>query len=208
VKNEKWDNSSPYFDGETILCLIKAAKYLGYTQYKPLIKESVLAMAKTYTTDQWHIDPQSRLTKGFFQWSLMAYWEYQDAGWENSDLFRDYILSLSWWSIHINKIDEKKRNTSYAFEGLIFGYLVAKNNGNNAAASEILYIIDKVLYKLTTWQVGGPLEHENKFLIRTKPHKKSGIGGILNAKDFDNVRIDVVQHQMHAVLLALRYIYN
>ncbi|MFC1591197.1 hypothetical protein ACFL43_01600 [Thermodesulfobacteriota bacterium] len=198
---------SSYYDGETILCLIKAAKYLGYTELIPLIEESALAMAKYYTADQWPGDPDSKQTKGFFQWSCMAFWEYQDAGWKHADTFGDYVLSLAWWMIRTHRTLNRTRNTAYAYEGIIHAYRLAQDRGDKAALQELAYTIDTALYKLTSWQVGGPLQRNNKFLRANPTSDPLAVGGIMNHRKEAPLRIDVTQHQTHALILALKHVY-
>ena len=147
---------SPYFDGEIMLCMIKAAKYLGYNNLIPLIEDSAMVMANYYTIHQWRFDPDSKLTKGFFQWSCMAFWEYQDAGWKNAETFGDYVLAIAWWMIHTHRTLERTRNTAYAYEGIIHAYLLAKTLNHQAVLNDLANTIDIGLYKLTKWQVGGP----------------------------------------------------
>jgi len=126
---------SPYFDGETMLCLIKAAKYLGYAELIPLIEDSAIVMAKYYTADQWQKYPDSKKTKGFFQWSCMAFYEYQDAGWKNAEVFGDYVLSLAWWMIHTHRTLKRTRNTAYAYEGIIPAYQLARSRKHKVRAA-------------------------------------------------------------------------
>jgi len=199
--------SSPYFDGETMLCLVKAAKYLGYTDLIPLIEDSAIVMAKEYTIDQWRRDPDSKLTKGFFQWSCMAFWEYQDAGWKNAETFGDYVLSLAWWMLHTHHTLRRTRNTAYAYEGIIQAYRLAKTRNYQAALHDLACTIDRGLYKLTSWQVGDPLQSRNNFLSANPTNDPLAIGGIMNHKREAPLRIDVTQHQMHAVILALKRVY-
>ena len=208
IDGAKGGDFNPYFDGEVLLCLTKAAKYLGYKNLIPLIEDSALAMAKFYTVDQWRNNPDSFLTKGFFQWSCMAFWEYQDAGWKNSEVFGDYVLALSWWMIHTHRTLERTRNTAYAYEGIIPALLVAKSRQHDAAINDLSNTIDIALYKLTTWQVGGPLLTQNEFLMANQTSDPLAVGGIMNHSNVPLLRIDVTQHQMHAVSLALKYLYT
>ena len=67
--------------------------------------------------------------------------------------------------------------------------------------------IDTGLYKLTSWQVGGPLQHRNKYLLAHRTRDPLAVGGIMNHCRQAPLRIDVTQHQMHAVILALKYVY-
>lgn len=198
---------SPYFDGETMLCLIKAAKYLGYKDLIPTIEESAMVMAKNYTADQWYRYPDSDQTKGFFQWSCMAFWEYQDAGWKNSEVFGNYVLSLAWWMIHTHQTLDRTRNTAYAYEGIIHAYRIAKKRGDKKAMHELSYVIDAGLYKLTTWQVGGPLLTNSNYLMSRPTSDPLAVGGIMNHAREAPLRIDVTQHQMHSVILALKHVY-
>jgi UDP-N-acetylmuramoyl-tripeptide--D-alanyl-D-alanine ligase len=199
---------SPYFDGEAMLCLVKAARYMGRNDLIPLIENSAMKMAKYYTVDQWSEDPDSDKTKGFFQWSCMAFWEYQDAGWKNAQTFGDYVLSLAWWMIHTHRTLKRTRNTAYAYEGIIHAYALAKKRNDRAAMNELAYTIDRGLYKLTSWQVGGPLQSRNKFLTANPADDPLAMGGIMNHRKEAPLRIDVTQHQMHAVILALKHVYN
>ena len=75
-KNRQDPRFSSYVDGESILCLIKAAMYLGYSRLLPEIEGSVIPLGKYYTADAWYQNIDSSQTKGFFQWSCMAFWEY------------------------------------------------------------------------------------------------------------------------------------
>jgi UDP-N-acetylmuramoyl-tripeptide--D-alanyl-D-alanine ligase len=207
-KKAKRGDFNPYADGEALLCLIKAAKYGGYVTLISLIEDSALAIAKDYTVDQWQNDPDSPLTKGFFQWSCMAFWEYQDAGWKNSEVFGDYVLALSWWMVHTHRTLERTRNTAYAYEGIIPALLVAKSRQDEAAINDLSNTIDIALHKLTAWQVSGPLQSQNEFLMANQTNDPLAVGGIINDSSGLLLRIDVTQHQMHAVILALKYVYT
>ena len=45
-------------------------------------------------------------------------------------------------------------------------------------------------------------------LVLTKTDDPKAIGGVMNSKSYPKLRIDVTQHQMHAVILARRFIYK
>jgi hypothetical protein len=214
------DRSSPYFDGETLLCLSKAAKYLGYNDLVPVIEKGARGCAETYTIKAWKKDPDSKDTKGFYQWSSMTFAEYYEAKWKDYELFGDATLALGWWMIHTHDVLDRNRNHAYAQEGLISAYRIAKARGDMKAMVDLLYIIDRSFYKLTSWQIGGPLVEANPFLVENKTDDPVALGGIMNsAKAYPDkppekgdtrheLRIDVTQHQMHAVTLALRHVYT
>ncbi|MEE9194030.1 MAG: hypothetical protein V3U21_05790, partial [Thermodesulfobacteriota bacterium] len=84
---------------------------------------------------------------------------------------------------------------------------IAKSENNESAKSTLAFTIDRGLTKLTSWQVGGPLESRNKFLSSFNEFPPVAIGGIMNHRKEPLLRIDVTQHQMHSVILALKYRY-
>lgn len=209
-QNKKSQNSSPYMDGETMLCLVKAAKYIdGYAHLIPMIEDAAPVLAKTYTIDAWakgvHDSDQ---TKGFYQWSSMFLTEYHHAGWSNAEMFGDFVIMLGHWIIHTHEILYRKRNTGYAYEGIISAYEIAKSRGLEAATSNFEATIDKGLHSLCTWQVGSPLAHENRFLVEHPTTEAIAIGGVMNAKNEAPLRIDTTQHQMHALMMALASVYK
>ncbi len=197
-----------YFNGETLLALTKAAKYLDRKELVPFIEKATFRLAIDYTQKAWREDEDSKFTKGFYQWGSMSFWEYQDAGWKESKLIARTTLSLAWWMIYTHKTLDRTRNTGYAYEGMIHAYLIAKKKGGNKAASRIRRTIDKGLFKLTSWQVEGPLVKKNKFLRKNRTDDPLAIGGVMNHKAEPGLRIDVTQHQMHGVILALKYVYT
>jgi hypothetical protein len=74
-----------------------------------------------------------------------------------------------------------------------------------------------MFYKLTSWQIHGPLADKNEFLKKNPTTDEWAIGGVMNkakpakrpkpTTTYHELRVDVTQHQMHAVTLALRYVY-
>lgn len=128
----------------------------------------------------------------------------------------DYVIALGHWIIHTHEILERPKNTGYAYEGIISAYAVAKNrleesNGEDTRAQDAIndfsWTIDKGLYSLTSWQVGGPLAGKNKFLLNHPTNEEIAIGGVMNARNLAPLRIDTTQHQMHALMMALNTVY-
>jgi hypothetical protein len=207
-KQRKRNYSSPYYDGEAMLFLIKAAKYLGHDELRPIIEEAAPIMAKRYTVDAWREEHDSDETKGFYQWSSMVFTEYYEARYKDYEVFGDYVIVLAHWIIHTHLILDRPKNTGYAFEGIVSAYTVAKARGHKQALGDFAYTIDKGLYKLTQWQVAGPLAHENSFLVKHPTDEKIAIGGIMNGRKDSNIRIDTTQHQMHSLMLASSLVYT
>ena len=216
----KREHSSPYYDGETLLCLCKAVRYLGRDELMATVELAAGSMARTYTFDAWRDDPDSSRTKGFYQWGSMAYAEYHGAGWKDAEVYADVTLALGWWMIHIHHTLKRRRNHAYAIEGLVSAYQIARRRGDGAAIRDLGYVIDRSLYKLTGWQIGGPLQETNDFLMSTPTSDAMALGGVMNSRKAypgvkrtsgdtqHELRMDVTQHQMHAVMLALQHVYR
>lgn len=215
----KWKaaSGSPYFDGEAMLCLCKAARYLdGYsTTLVPLIEQAAFVLAKRYTLDVWRNDVDSAQTKGFYQWSSMFLWEYWHAQWKDYEVAGDYVMVVAHWVIYIHEILLRSKNTGYAFEGLACAYDIASLRGRSPSIRDLERTIDEGLYKLGQWQVGGPLSEGNSFL-NAHPIKGGeggdddplAMGGIMSSKNDAALRIDTTQHQMHAVMMAMEFLYT
>jgi hypothetical protein len=147
----------------------------------------------------------------------MSFVEYYQAGWKDKELFGDVAISLGYWMAHTHATLERRRNHAYAVEGILSGWRIANMRGDIPAQVDLLYTLDRSLHKLSTWQIGGPLANKNKFLVSQANTDPLTQGGVMNArkpskepvsKDVSHqLRIDVTQHQMHAVTLALEEVY-
>ena len=136
----------------------------------------------------------------------MAYFELMTTDIKNNSEYGDWVISLANWMIDVHKTTERTRNTAYAHEGIIHAYEIARLNNDKDHLDKFACIIDQELYKLTSWQVGGPLQNE---YLKSHPTNDSyAIGGIMNHRAEPFLRIDVAQHQMHAVILARKYLYK
>lgn len=211
------ERSSPYYDGESLLAMTKAARQLEKKSLVPTIEKAARAMAETYTIKAWAKSRDSNDTKGFFQWGSMSFAEYYQAGWNDHEFFADVSLSLGYWMIHTHRTLSRRRNHAYAMEGLAANWLIANKRGDLKAQTDLLYVLDRSMYKLSGWQIGGPLAKTNKFLVKKNNTDKMTQGGVMNAekpsgadvkKDVSHqLRIDVTQHQMHAVTMSLEDVY-
>lgn len=200
-------NPSPYFDGETLLALCKAARFLGYEdEFKDRILESADAMYEEHVALARKREKDSAQTKGFYQWGSMSFYQIHFAGWANDDRFAERTIELAYWMIDTHRTLQRTRNTAYAHEGMISAYALAEDLGNEDAMKKIARVVDEGLYKLTTWQVRGP--RMNRYLRSNLTDDPHAVGGIMNKRDEPTLRIDVTQHQMHAVILARKHIYT
>ena len=206
TEGEPMGEPSPYFDGETLLALVKAAKYLDRAALRPDILESAAAMYERWVDYALIEDPDSPLTKGFYQWGSMSYYELFTTKWPGTEMWADRVIELAYWMIDVHRTLERRRNTAYAYEGIISAWELARLTGNHEAQKKLGEVIAIGLTKLTSWQIGGPLE--NPFFGNRAVNDRFAAGGVMNAADDPILRIDVTQHQMHAVLLARRFVYT
>ncbi|MDD5026377.1 MAG: hypothetical protein PHH13_03300 [Candidatus Peribacteraceae bacterium] len=199
------DGTSPYFDGETLLALSKAARYLGHDELRAPVLDSAKRMYHHYITEALQESQDPAILKSFYQWGTMAYYEIATSGWKDTDIYSDHAIEMTHWMIGVHDVLERTFNTGYAFEGIIHAYDLARSKGD--ADTEVLFrdTIEEGLSKLTTWQVG--ISVANDYLREHSTDDPLARGGVMNAANNPKLRIDVTQHQMHAVLLAQRYLY-
>ncbi len=198
--------SSPYSDGEALLLMVKAAKYSGHTRLKRLTLQSAEQMYRDNIQGALERDPDSDTTKAFYQWSSMAYYELSTSDWPGVDEFAGRVIDMAYWMIDVHNVLSRRRNTGYAHEGLAVAWDLARRTGREEDAEKIGRAIDTGLARLIAWQVGGPMP--NKYLKKHRTSDALAVGGVMNAADDPILRIDVTQHQMHAAILARRFIYR
>lgn len=199
-------SSSPYSDGEVLLALVKATKYLAYPAVRSDLLESAESMYVNNVVEALKANPDSDTTKGFYQWGSMSFYEIYTAGWPGAEPYARRTIEMAHWMIDVHRVQARTRNTGYAFEGLASAWELARLTGDRAAMDKFGRAVNAGLYNLTSWQVGGPLE--NPFLVRHRTDDMLALGGVMNGQDDPVLRIDVTQHQMHAVILARRFIYR
>jgi UDP-N-acetylmuramoyl-tripeptide--D-alanyl-D-alanine ligase len=195
---------SPYFDGEALLALVKAAKYLGKSELSGLVRAEAEAGFAANVKAALEDDPDSSTTKGYYQWASMAYFEL--ATWKKPGVHGERLMDLADWMIDVHRTLKRTRNTGYAYEGIIPAYAIAKATGATERAKKLRCTIDRGLSKLTSWQVGHPMA--NGYIRARNEHDARAIGGVQNHRKESRLRIDVTQHQMHAVILARRHVWT
>jgi UDP-N-acetylmuramoyl-tripeptide--D-alanyl-D-alanine ligase len=195
---------SPYSDGEALLALTKAAKYLGRKQYIGPIMLSAAAGRRLNIDDALEADADSDTTKGYYQWSSMAFYEIATSDFPHHEDYAHVVIELADWMIDEHKVLTRLRNTGYAFEGITHAYALAKKQNDAAHVAKFSCTIDVGLQHLMSWQVGGP--SPNRYT--SSPSDPRAVGGVQNGAFDSPLRIDVVQHQMHATALALELVYQ
>lgn len=208
--------SSPYYNGEAMLAYLFAVRYYrGHPELtmpqglEERIHEAFPKLLKYYAVECLRPTGDSTETKGFFQWGLMSCALYHDLYPErNADIIENAAMALSWWQIFNNRMDTRNGNTAYAIEGLVAAWHIAHETGRTVEAAHLRTSIENTLARLMTWQVGGPFEQYNDFLMTWKDKIPSAAyGGITDRANSGYIRIDNVQHQLHAMLLARQYLW-
>jgi hypothetical protein len=196
---------SSYSDGEALLALVKAAKYLDRKDLLPDIMAAAAAGKKINVDEALAQEPDSDVTKGYYQWSSMAFYELATSEFPDVAVYGDTVLRLADWIIDEHDILTRTRNTGYAYEGIIHAYALAKQRHDSVRQAKYGCIIDLGLQHIMSWQVGGP--NPNRFTSGALSSDPRALGGVQNAAFEPALRVDVTQHQMHATLLARRYVY-
>jgi hypothetical protein len=113
------------------------------------------------------------------------------------------------WMLDEENILYSTKNMWYALEWLAVAFETARRVGDVSAAEKIWQALDLWLYKLMSRQVGHPLSLEYNPFIQDNFVSEGwyGLGGTLHAKDEPWIRIDILQHQMHATYLAKQFVY-
>jgi UDP-N-acetylmuramoyl-tripeptide--D-alanyl-D-alanine ligase len=197
---------SPYSDGEALLALTKAVKYAGHRELLPVVWRAADAGHHLNVEQALASDPDSDTTKAYYQWSTMAYFELATSGWPDTARFTDDALALADWEIDVHKTLTRQRNTGYAYEGLVPAYELARRRGDTARAAKYGCVIDLALERLISWQVGGPIS--TSYTKAVDPADKEAVGGVQNEHDEPALRIDVTQHQLHAIIYARQFVYQ
>jgi hypothetical protein len=197
--------ASSYSDGEALLALVKAAKYLGRSDLVPLCHELARAGYQRNVERALAENRDSDITKGYYQWSSMAFFELCSSGWPDTDRYGDWVLRLADWMIDVHRTLWRGRNTGYAYEGIIHAYEVARRRGDQTRMAKYACVIDTGLERLVSWQLGGPIPSPH--LGGEGRDDPRALGGVQNEAFASPLRIDVTQHQTHALLLARRYVY-
>ncbi len=195
-------NANPYADGECLLATVKAANHLGRPELLPdAVRWARQDQIRNVQTPR-AADPDPDTTKGYYQWVSMAWWELAHSEQAQAEPWGEWLMELAVWMIDEHRTLERRRNTSYAYEGIVPAYAWAKEHGD-PRADKFRCVIDQGLRKLTSWQLGHSLG--NDYVQQASADDQRGWGGIQNAKNEAPLRIDVTQHQMHAIILARRY---
>lgn len=193
---------SPYADGEVLLAMVQSARYCQRNELWPVIERIAEAGYRDHVLRARQRDADSALTKGYYQWASMSWFEMIGSGRCDADLWSERLIELACWMIDTHRVLRRRRNTAYAFEGIVCAFATARMRGDPRAA-KLSHVIRIGLRQLLAWQVGHP--RANAFVRAAPADDVQARGGVQNARDEALLRVDVAQHQAHAALLALTW---
>ncbi|HET9992050.1 MAG TPA: hypothetical protein VFQ65_26150 [Kofleriaceae bacterium] len=181
---------SPYGDGEALLALAMMARYRDRADLRAPLAELARAAVAGHASE----------TKAFYQWGTMAFVELIATGWPEFRPYAQTILEMTDWELDVHHLLRRKRNVAYALEGLIPAAELALSLGDTARARKFSRAANRLLATLLPLQIGGA--RATAFIRAHSPDRRA-IGGVQSAADDPVLRIDVTQHQTHAIMQAL-----
>eukprot|EP01134_Creolimax_fragrantissima_P003469 CFRG3469T1 len=205
---------NPYGNGEFLLCIIKATKYLGYP-YGTIAHNAALNGFHEWVDLPLSQNEDPDQTKGYYQWSSMSWYELSTGGrfytptQEQAKNYRKWLVKMGYWIINKHKILRRQRNTGYAYEGIIHAHEAAIALGTPEALIAAKVFLDTIhtgICALMKWQVGNRFQNAYIAEAIKKDTKPKYMGGVQNHASESTLRIDTTQHQLHAYILTLKYI--
>jgi hypothetical protein len=187
---------SPYADGEALLFLTTLAVHHGRTELVPEILAWAERDWERNVRDPLAAAPDPDTTKGYYQWASMS-WANLVAGGHDPERWGRRLTDLATWMIDVHGTLKRSRNTAYAYEGIVPAYVEAVRRGDRALADHFACTIHQGLAKLCSWQLGHP-----RAIAEIAAPPERWRGGIQNEVGNRKLRVDVVQHQLHALWLA------
>jgi len=220
VTGKAFSSSSPYYDGECLLALVKAAKYLGHDHLWSHIKASAeagwrknvlrgldilqgdLPEGEFSLIDKKAQDKAMMRLKGYYQWSTMAWFEMMGTKDPEFAQYGQRTMRYSDWMA--DRVSGRDANTGYAFEGLIPAFVTAVQEGNQKLVKKLACTIRTGIENLHSMQVGHTKASRLVERDTEKGKDKRALGGAQGSHSSPALRIDTTQHQLHALLMASR----
>jgi len=211
--------TSAYYDGECLLALVKAAKYLGHDHLWPQIKASAEAgwrknVVKGLKFGEGEVQPEDekageqakKRMMGYYQWSNMAW--YEAMGTKDPDFSKYASRQLRYSGYILRKSGlSGTGNKGFLFEGIIPAYVTAVQVGDKKAEREFACAIRHGVANLHRLMVGhtkaGDLKEQSNSDNFDDERAQGGAQGSLKS---GALRIDTTQHQLHALLMAKRLV--
>lgn len=193
------DAPSPYSDGEVLLALALAARYLECPGLGRAIVRGTAGAYRHYVLLALRRSLRSRATNGYYQWGTMAMYEIIGAGWAEAEDYRGIVAYLGDWMCGFRRLGERKTNPAAVLEGLIHAWDLAAATGDADRQRGYGNVVRACLERMLALQVGHPRADD---FVRRAPDSAPALGGCQHWPDKPLLRIDFTQHQLHACLLV------
>ena len=195
-------NHSPHADGEALLALVMAAKYMGRDDLRPLARQAAADGHRLNIVDALNENADSEVTKAYYEGAALAYYELATSSWASDGPYRSWLFGLTDWMVDVHQTLARPHNTAYAYEGIVPAYALALAAGDEDRAKKLGCVAHAGMAKLLSGQLGHA---RAKGIGLDSPAEAKG--GVQNEANDAKLRIDVLQHQMRAGLLAVRLLF-
>ncbi|MGA8259339.1 MAG: hypothetical protein WB783_03915 [Arenicellales bacterium] len=193
---------SPFFDGEALLALTRAARYLGLSGMEDAISRGAAGAYRRYILLALRGDQQSRAAIAYYQWGTMAMYEIVGARWSESERYEQLVYYLADWVCGVRRLGELKHNPAATLEGLIHAFDLARSGASPDQRRLYRETIEVCLQRMLSLQAGHPRAGS---FVRRAPRIDPVIGGCQHKPERAKLRIDFALHQLHAAMLALQF---
>ena len=120
---EGWGESSPYFDGEILLALVKAARHLPREDLQTLVLRAADASYAAYAHEAIEQRRDDEATKGYFQWACMACAELYASQWPDTERYAQRAIDLAHWMIDVHRTLDRRIQYGVCLRGNRLGLL-------------------------------------------------------------------------------------
>lgn len=192
-------DADPYSSGEALLLLTRSALELGLHDRISRALEWAEEDYEIFVREPLTREPDPDVTKGYYQWGSLIWFAFADCG-QCETIWGRRLIEQALWMVDVHRTLERTRNTGYAYEGIVPAWEWARRIGDDETARKLACVIHRGLRKLCSWQLGHPLAPA---ALRSAPARFHG--AVQNHRKESALRVDVTQHQLHALILARRY---
>jgi D-alanine-D-alanine ligase-like ATP-grasp enzyme len=188
--------ADPYSSGEALLLLARSGIELGIGDLVARMVEWADQDYDKFVAKPLEKEPDPDVTKSYYQWGSMTWYALASAG-HSPEIWGRRLIDQALWMIDVHRTLERTRNTGYAYEGIVPAWEWANRTNDENNAGKLACVAHLGLRKLCSWQLGHPLARQ---VLRAAPERYRG--AVQNHAKQPALRIDVTQHQLHALTYA------
>lgn len=202
---------SPYYNGESLLALVRAAKYLDGMPGTEGLWERIpkMALAGANTVRRKRKSEDNGWLRGYYQWSALAWHELLQTGRPEFRQYGSHMLAYA--DYMMTKHDQGMKNLAgkwnkgVVLEGVFPALLAAWVRDDSRHVERYACFALRSLLGMVKLQVGHPLfAHAAGAAGEGRQLEPEALGGFQSTAKSPKLRIDTTQHSMHAILEARR----